>query len=79
MDITQERVDRVERAIGVTAQERWSMSRSEREKMAAGTWYRCVDPDLERLRALARAAVHEHNTMPPERRGAMAPKLQRLL
>jgi maltose O-acetyltransferase len=55
------------------------MSRSEREKMAAGAWYRCVDPELERLRALARVAVHEHNAMPPGQRGAMAPKLRHLL
>lgn len=54
------------------------MSRSEREKMAAGEWYRCTDGELERLRARAREAVHEHNTMPPDRRGAMAPKLARL-
>ncbi|MGH6916684.1 MAG: sugar O-acetyltransferase [Geminicoccaceae bacterium] len=54
------------------------MSRSEREKMAAGAWYRCVDPELERLRARARAAVHEHNTMAPDQRGAMAPKLEQL-
>ena len=44
--------------------------------MAAGAWYRCVDPALERLRARARDAVHEHNTMPPDARGAMAPKLR---
>jgi maltose O-acetyltransferase len=55
------------------------MSRSEREKMAAGAWYCCVDPELERLRARAREAVHEHNTMPPDRRGAIAPKLKQLL
>jgi maltose O-acetyltransferase len=55
------------------------MSRSEREKMAAGAWYRCVDPELERLRALARVAVHEHNAMPPGQRGTMAPKLRQLL
>jgi maltose O-acetyltransferase len=54
------------------------MSRTEREKMAAGAWYRCLDPELERLRARARDAVHEHNTMPPDARGAMAPKLQAL-
>lgn len=54
------------------------MSRTEREKMAAGAWYCCVDPELERLRARAREAVHEHNTMPPDVRGAMAPKLQEL-
>ena len=55
------------------------MSRSEREKMAAGEWYRCVDPELEQLRALAREAVHEHSTLAPEHRGAMAPKLRKLL
>jgi maltose O-acetyltransferase len=55
------------------------MSRSEREKMAAGGWYRCIDPELEQLRALARMAVHEHNTMAPDQRGVMAPKLQQLL
>jgi maltose O-acetyltransferase len=57
----------------------WSMGKSEREKMAAGAWYRCVDPELERLRAVARAAVHEHNTMPPDLRGAIAPRLKQLL
>jgi maltose O-acetyltransferase len=31
------------------------------------------------LRALAREGVHEHNTMPPARRGGMAPKLEKLL
>ena len=30
------------------------MSRSERQKMAAGEWYRCTDAELERLRAGAR-------------------------
>jgi maltose O-acetyltransferase len=54
------------------------MGRTEREKMAAGEWYRCIDAELERLRARARDAVHEHNTMPPDRRRAMAPKLARL-
>jgi maltose O-acetyltransferase len=78
MDMTHRRVDRSERTIGGRRSD-WSMSRSEREKMAAGAWYRCVDPELERLRALARAAVHEHNTMRPDLRGAMAPKLNQLL
>ena len=55
------------------------MGGSEREKMAAGAWYRCLDPELERLRAVARAAVHEHNTMPPDLRGAIAPRLKQLL
>ncbi|EUB98395.1 Maltose O-acetyltransferase [Rhizobium sp. CF080] len=52
---------------------------SEREKMAAGEWYCCLDPELEALRDKARSAVHAHNTMPPAERGAMAPALQALL
>ncbi len=55
------------------------MGRTEREKMAAGAWYSCIDPELESFRARAREAVHEHNTMPPDRRGTIAPKLQKLL
>jgi maltose O-acetyltransferase len=52
---------------------------SEREKMAAGEWYRCVDPQLEAMQVRARQAVHCHNTMPPAERGAMAPELATLL
>jgi maltose O-acetyltransferase len=52
---------------------------SEREKMAAGEWYRCVDPQLEAMQVRARQAVHRHNTMPPAERGAMAPELATLL
>ena len=51
------------------------MSTSEREKMAAGQWYSCIDPELEALRARARAAVHEHNTLAPGERGNMGPAL----
>lgn len=51
------------------------MTRCEREKMAAGEWYCCIDPELDRLRETARAAVHAHNTMPPAERGPMAPEL----
>lgn len=55
------------------------MSASEREKMAAGEWYCCLDPELEHLRQRARGAVHQHNTMAPDGRGAMAPALRALL
>ncbi|WP_117193250.1 sugar O-acetyltransferase [Rhizobium terrae] len=51
---------------------------SEREKMAAGEWYCCLDPELDVLRDKARAACHAHNTMPPGERGAMAPALRLL-
>ncbi len=54
------------------------MSASERQKMAAGEWYCCVDPELEALRDKARVAVHQHNTLPPAERGAMAPALKAL-
>ena len=51
---------------------------TEREKMQAGQWYCCLDPELDDLRAHARRAVHAHNTCPPDARGAMAPELQAL-
>lgn len=51
---------------------------TERQKMLAGQWYTCLDPELDRLRAVAREAVHQHNTMPPGPRGAAAPLLQAL-
>jgi maltose O-acetyltransferase len=52
--------------------------RTEFEKMASSDWYCCLDSRLEGLRAAARRAVHQHNTMPPERRCAMAPALRSL-
>ncbi|MEZ5778584.1 MAG: sugar O-acetyltransferase [Paracoccaceae bacterium] len=52
---------------------------SERQKMEAGEWYRCVDPELDRLRAVARVAVHEHNTVAPEERGQIGPLLAALI
>jgi maltose O-acetyltransferase len=55
------------------------MARTERQKMVAGAWYRCIDPGLENLRQRARAAVHEHNTMAPGARGSLAPGLAALL
>lgn len=55
------------------------MSGSERAKMEAGEWYTCLDPELESLRVVARRAVFEHNTMPPDERGDIAPSLRALL
>ncbi|ABD53272.1 sugar O-acetyltransferase [Jannaschia sp. CCS1] len=53
--------------------------KTERQKMDAGKWYTCLDDELEALRVKARAAVHEHNTLPPDARGAMGPKLAQLV
>jgi len=44
------------------------MTRSEREKMAAGDWYSCLDPELETMRMRALTAVHAHNHLPPSER-----------
>ncbi|RLK10880.1 sugar O-acetyltransferase [Ruegeria conchae] len=52
---------------------------TERQKMEAGDWYRCLDPELDALRATARRAVHAHNTCPPDERGNLAPELAALL
>ncbi len=54
------------------------MTSSEREKMAAGEWYVCIDDELEALRALARDAVFEHNCLPPRQRGNLGPASARL-
>ncbi len=51
---------------------------TELEKMAAGDWYSCMDAELDRLRWNARRAVHEHNTMQPDERGAIGPLLRAL-
>lgn len=53
--------------------------KTERQKMAAGEWYTCLDDELEALRVIARSAIHQHNTLPPEDRGTIAPKLGQLL
>jgi maltose O-acetyltransferase len=47
--------------------------------MLAGEWYSGLVPELETMRDRARAAVHEHNTMLPEKRGHLGPKLAALL
>ena len=54
------------------------MTSTEREKMAAGEWYTCVDPELDALRETAKAAVHSHNTLAPDVRGPIAPLLAAL-
>ncbi|RUL96929.1 sugar O-acetyltransferase [Rhizobium chutanense] len=54
------------------------MPASEREKMAAGEWYCCLDDALDLLRRQARLAVHAHNTLRPDQRGALAPALRAL-
>lgn len=53
--------------------------RTARQDMAAGLWYNCIDEELDALRQAARRACHQHNTMDPDRRGAMAPLLAGLL
>ncbi|MEW6634351.1 MAG: sugar O-acetyltransferase [Pseudomonadota bacterium] len=55
------------------------MTTSEREKMAAGEWYTCIDPELEALRVTARDAVFEHNSLPPRQRGDIGAALRALL
>jgi len=52
---------------------------SEREKMQAGEWYTCIDPELDALRAVAADAVFEHNSLPPTARGDIGPRLKALL
>jgi maltose O-acetyltransferase len=52
---------------------------TERQKMAAGEWYTCLDDELETLRTIARSAVHQHNTMPPAERGGIGSKLRELI
>lgn len=52
---------------------------SEFDKMQAGEWYSCLTDELEALRHRARVAVHQHNTMAPGPRGAVAPLLRALL
>jgi len=47
--------------------------------MQAGDWYTCVDPELEALRAVAAKAVFEHDTLPPDQRGDIGPRLRALL
>ena len=55
------------------------MAASERNKMRAGEWYTCINPELDALRATAADAVFEHNMLPPSQRGDIGPKLKDLL
>lgn len=52
---------------------------SEREKMQAGRWYTCRDPELSELQAEARAACHAHNIRTPGSRGPIARELAALI
>ncbi len=52
---------------------------SEREKMAAGDWYCCVDDELDEMRMAARRACHAHTVTSPDDRGNIAAELQDLL
>ncbi len=54
------------------------MAPSERDKMEAGDWYSCIDPELDALRQQAAEAVFLHNSMQPAARGNLGPKLQQL-
>ena len=52
---------------------------TEREKMEAGDWYCCIDPELDKLRATARRAVYSHNQSHPDTRENMGSELQAIL
>ena len=52
---------------------------TEREKMAAGEWYCCLDAGLQDLQAVARLACHEHRTAATGGLGDMTPQLAGLL
>lgn len=54
------------------------MQQSEREKMQAGDWYSCRDPELEALQLNARGALHLHNTAAPDPGCALSPALSNL-
>lgn len=52
--------------------------RTERQKMAAGDWYACLDAELDALRLTARAAIHAHNNLPPAARDTLSRPLRGL-
>lgn len=52
---------------------------SERDKMMAGDWYTCLDPELLDMQARARTALHDHNTQPPGKRGPIGAALAGLM
>ena len=47
-------------------------------RITGGAWYNCMAPELCALREEARRAVHQHNTMDPDVRGACGPRLAAL-
>lgn len=51
---------------------------TERDKMVAGDWYTCLDPELEGLRLAALEAVHAHNHLPPKERRTLSAPLRGL-
>ena len=55
------------------------MNDSNFSKMLAGQWYTCHCEDLADRRAVARLAVYEHNTAPPQSRGSIGPLLRKLM
>lgn len=46
--------------------------------MVAGTWYSCLDPELEALRLTALNAIHAHNHLPPSERRTLSAPLRAL-
>ncbi len=52
---------------------------SEREKMVAGHWYTCQDPELLAMQARTRDALHQHNHQHPDERGPVGAKLAALM
>jgi len=48
------------------------------EKMAAGEWFSCLDPELDALRMAARHAVHAHIHLPPQDRQQLSAPLRGL-
>lgn len=51
---------------------------TERDKMAAGDWYSCLDNELETLRLRALEATHAHNHLPPAQRRTLSAPLAAL-
>ncbi len=54
------------------------MPQSERDKMRAGDWYCCQDPELESLQHNARYALHIHNAAAPDPSCPLSPPLSGL-
>lgn len=48
------------------------------DKMMAGEWYSCLDPELSVLRQRALEASHEHSVLYPHERGNIGSKLRAL-